>query len=151
MPLADASFVDSDGRPDQTALHEFGPSLEVVVSPLVDPPRPPTEGHTTHALVDTGATQSCIDIQVAESLGLPVVDFVMIVGAAGASRHPLYAARVAIPALEIFEFGAFAGVDLGAGEQPHRVLLGRTFLQGTVMIYDGVRGQVTIASYRIPD
>ena len=151
MPLADAAFVDSDGRPDQTALLEFGPSLEVVVSPLVDPPRPPTEGHTTHALVDTGATQSCIDVQVAESLDLPVVDFVMIAGAAGESRHPLYAARVAIPALEIFEFGAFAGVDLGAGEQPHRVLLGRTFLQGTVMIYDGIRGQVTIASYRVPD
>ena len=59
--------------------------------------------------------------------------------------------RVAIPALEIFEFGAFAGVDLGAGEQPQRVLLGRTFLQSTVMIYDGVRGQVTVASYRIAD
>ena len=151
MPLADAAFVDSSGRPDHAALIEFGPSLEVVVSPFIEPPQPPTEGHTTHALVDTGATQSCIDIQVAESLGLPVVDYVMIAGATGASRHPLYAARVAIPALEIFEFGAFAGVDLAAGEQPHRVLLGRSFLAGTVMIYDGVRAQVTIASYRIPD
>ena len=151
MPLADAAFLDSDGRPDHAALIEFGPSLEVVVSPFVDPPQPPTEGHTTHALVDTGATQSCIDIQVAQSLSLPVVDFVMIAGAAGASRHPLYAARVAIPALEIFQFGAFAGVGLTDAEQPHRVLLGRTFLQGTVMIYDGVRAQVTIASYRIPD
>ena len=75
----------------------------------------------------------------------------MIAGAAGASRHPLYAARIAVPALEIFQIGAFAGVDLAAGEQPHRVLPGRTFLQGTVMIYDGVRAQVTIASCRIPD
>ena len=151
MPLADAGFVDPGGKPDHAALVEFGPSLEVVVSSFVDPPQPPTEGHTTHALVDTGATQSCIDMQVAESLGLPVVDFVMMAGAAGASRHPLYAARVAIPALEIFQFGAFAGVDLAAGGQPHRVLLGRTFLAGTVMIYDGVRAQVTVASCRIPD
>lgn len=151
MPLADAAFVDPDGRPDHTALIDYGPTITVVVSPLDDPPQPPTEGHTTLALVDTGATQSCIDIEVAESLGLPVVDFVTIAGAAGASRHPLYAAKVAIPTLEMFEFGAFAGVDLGPGEQPHRVLLGRTFLQSTVMIYDGVRGQVTIASYRIPD
>ena len=150
MPLADAAFVDSEGRPDHAALIQFGPSLEVVVSPLVDPSEP-AEGHTTQALVDTGATQSCIDIHVAQSLNLPVVDFVMIAGAAGTKRHPLYAARVAIPRLEISEFGAFAGVDLGAGEQPHRVLLGRTFLQGTVMIYDGIRAQVTIASYRIPD
>ena len=151
MPLADAAFLDAGGRPDHASLIGFGPSLEVVVSTLFDPPQPPTEGHTTHALVDTGATQSCIDMQLAQTLGLPVVDFVMISGAAGASRHPLYAARVAIPALEVFQFGAFAGVDLTAGEQPHRVLLGRTFLQGTVMIYDGIRAQVTIASCRIPD
>ena len=151
MPLADAAFVDSEGRPDHAALIEFGPSLEVVVSPFVSPPASPAEGHTTHALVDTGATQSCIDNEVAQSLGLPVVDYVMIAGAAGARRHPLYAVRVAIPVLEISQFGAFADVDLGAGEQPHRVLLGRTFLQGTVMIYDGVRAQVTIASVRIPD
>ena len=38
-----------------------------------------------------------MDIEVTESLGLPLVDFVMIAGAAGASRHPLYATRVAIP------------------------------------------------------
>ena len=86
MPLADAAFADSEGRPDRAALIELGPSLEVVVSPLVDPPRPPTEGHTTHALIDTGATQSCIDIQVAQSLNLPVVDFVMIADAPGANR-----------------------------------------------------------------
>ena len=151
MPLADAAFVNSEGRPDHAALIQIGPSLEVVVSPLVDPSQPPTEGHTTQALVDTGAAQCCIDIHVAESLDLPVVDFVMIAGAAGTKRHALYAARVAIPTLGIFKFGAFAGVDLGAGEQPHRVLLGRTFLRGSVMIYDGIRAQVTIARYQFPD
>ena len=77
MPLADAAFLDPDGRPDHASLIEFGPSLEVVVSTHVDPKHAPTEGHTTHALVDTGATQSCIDMQLAQTLGLPVVDFVM--------------------------------------------------------------------------
>ena len=151
MPLADAAFLDPDGRPDHASLIEFGPSIEVIVSTHVDPTQAPTEGHTTHALVDTGASQSCIDMQLAQTLDLPVVDFVMIGGAAGANRHPQYAARIAIPVLEILQFGAFAGVDLAGGEQPHRVLLGRTFLQSTVMIYDGIRAQVTIASYRIPD
>ena len=151
MPLADAGFLNRDGRPDHTSLIKFGPSIEVVVSAQVDPTQAPTEGHTTHALVDTGASQSCIDMQLAQTLGLPVVDFVMIGGAAGANRHPLYAGRVAIPVLEIFQFGAFAGVDLAGGEQPHQVLLGRTFLQNTVMIYDGIRGQITIASDHVPD
>ena len=101
MPLADAAFLDSDGRPDHASLIGLDPSLEVFVSTHVDPTRPPTEGHTTHALVDTGTSRSCIDMQLAHRLGLPVVDLVMIGGAAGASRHPLYAARIAIPVLEI--------------------------------------------------
>ena len=156
MPLTDAAFADSDGRPDHAALLELGPSLEVVVSPLVDLAQPPTEGHiteghVTHALVDTGATQSCIDTQVAESLELSVVDYVTLSGAAGPSPHPLFMAKVAIPLLDILEFGAFIGVDLAAGGQPHRVLLGRTFLRSTVMIYDGIRAQVTLASCRFPD
>jgi hypothetical protein len=151
MPLADTGFIDQDGRPDHALLVRFGPSIEVVVSTLVDPNQPQPEGHATHALIDTGATQSCIDIQLAESLGLPIVDEITLGGAAGAKRHDVYAARVTIPSLEIAQFGPFAGVDLEGGEQAHRVLLGRTFLQGTVMIYDGLRAQVTIASARLAE
>ena len=53
-------------------------------------------------------------MQFAQTLGLAVVDLVMIGGVAGASRHPLYAARVVIPSLEVFQFGAlaFAGLNL---------------------------------------
>ena len=57
MPLADAGYADSDGRPDHATLIDPWQSLAVVVSPLVDPP-PPADGHITRALVDTGATQS---------------------------------------------------------------------------------------------
>ena len=62
MPLADAAFVDSDGRPNHAALIELGPSLEDVGSPLVDPPQPPTAMHTTHALVDAAETQRRIEV-----------------------------------------------------------------------------------------
>ena len=119
MPLADAGFLDPDGKPNRASLIGFGPSLQVVVSTHVDTTDAPTEGHTTHALVDTGASQSYIDMQLAQSLGLAVVDFVMIGGAAGASRYPLYAARIAIPVLEIFQFGAFANVLARIDELPH--------------------------------
>lgn len=151
MPLADAGFVDNAGRPDQISLIRFGPSIEVVVSALPDGDRFPSEGRTTHALIDTGATRSCIDTELARSLGLLVVDVVTISGAAGPREHDVYAAHVAIPGLEMARYGPFAGVDLKAGGQPHKVLLGRTFLHGTMMIYDGIRGQVTIASTRLTD
>ena len=149
MPLADLGFVDREGRPDSRLLVDAGPTVEVAVTTLVASDGLPPDGHTTHALVDTGAAQSCIDAELAEALGLPVVDEMTISGVAGARQHDVYAARVAIPSLEVAQFGAFAGVDLASGGQPHRVLLGRTFLQGTVMIYDGIRAQVTIASARV--
>ena len=150
MPLADLGF-NRDGRPDPTRLVGAGPTIEVVVSALIasDELLPPTR--TTHALVDTGAAQSCIDNDLARELDLPVIDQMTVSGAAGAQQHDVYTARVEIPSLEIAEFGAFAGVELAAGGQLHRVLLGRTFLRGTVMIYDGIRAQVTIASARLND
>jgi hypothetical protein len=45
-----------------------------------------------------------------------------------------------------FQWGAFAGVELRAGGQPHGVLLGRSFLNQCIMIYDGIREQVTVAT-----
>ena len=149
MPLADLGFLDRAGRPDPTLLVGAGPTIEVVVSTLAMPDGLPPPTRTTHALVDTGAAQSCIDNDLARELVLPVIDRMTVSGAAGARQHDVYAVRVEIPSLEVGQFGAFAGVDLAAGGQPHGILLGRTFLQGTVMIYDGIRAQVTIASTRM--
>ena len=59
MPLADAGYVNSNGRPDHAALIDLGPGLAVGVSPLIDPP-PPEDSHITRALVDPGATQNSI-------------------------------------------------------------------------------------------
>ena len=145
MPLVDAGFYDQHGRPDSTRLVSYGPTLQVQVGayPQTNPAPDP---QVAHALVDTGAAQSCIDAQLAQRLQLPVVDVVAISGAAGTSQHDVYLANVTIPALAMSQYGAFAGVDLEGGGQEHRVLLGRTFLQGTIMIYDGLRAQVTLAS-----
>ena len=67
-------------------LIQFGPTLLVDVgfdpdySP--DSGKPPIAGMKgIHALVDTGATESCIDNQLAQSLNLPVVDRRPIAGA----------------------------------------------------------------------
>jgi predicted aspartyl protease len=98
------------------------------------------------ALVDTGASQSCIDSDLAAALGLKPIDEILMAGVGGAKQHLVYLAHILIPQLDIIQWGAFAGVDLKAGGQAHRVLLGRTFLNGCILIYDGIRAQVTIAS-----
>ena len=150
MPVAEAGFVDDDGRPLHGRLLEFGPTIQVTVGLM-------TEGEETppprfaHALVDTGASDSCIDTQLAQELDLPIVDVEMISGVGGPQEHFVYAARVDIPSLEFLQFGRFAGVNLAAGGMEHRVLLGRTFLQNTVMIYDGLRAQITLAAMRLPE
>ena len=88
-----------------------------------------TASQVVAALVDTGASESCIDNKLAEELGLPVIDKMDMSGVSGMKKHNVYLASVHIPELEFAQYGRFAGVDLRDGGQIHQVLLGRTFLQ----------------------
>jgi len=97
-----------------------------------------------HALVDTGASESCIDALVATQVGLPVVDRRPIAGVGGKHMVNMYLAQIYVPTLAFTIFGAFAGVDLAAGGQEHRALIGRTFLRHFTMVYEGRSGTVTI-------
>ena len=154
MPIIDCGWFDDDGKPSRAHLRLLGPTTQVVVSLLGDPPATESDEEprtqTVRALIDTGASVSCIDDQLAKDLGLPVVDVQAIAGSDGTADHDVYMARVSIPGLEFNEYGRFAGVHLQKGGQPQQVLLGRSFLNNTIMIYDGIRGQVTVAAARIP-
>ena len=154
MPVVDTGFYGQDGLPEKALLLQYGPTLAVTVShyrsdagPIA--PLAQMDPVGTHALVDTGATESCIDIGLAQELELPVIDTVEISGSDGTRTHPVHLAAVDIPSLEFYQYGRFAGVALSDGGQQHRALLGRTFLQSVIMIYDGLRGQVTLASMRM--
>lgn len=96
------------------------------------------------ALIDTGATESCIDDQLAKKLGLPIIDKQPCAGAGGTTTLEVYMAMIEIPSIRFRQYGRFMGVHLAAGGQQHAVLLGRTLLQDMVMIYDGERGSVVL-------
>jgi predicted aspartyl protease len=96
------------------------------------------------ALVDTGATESCIDIQLAVQLNLPIINQRSYGGAAGIHLANMYMAQISVPSLFFIIYGEFAGVDLTGGLQTHRALIGRTFLQHFNMTYSGLTGAVTI-------
>jgi predicted aspartyl protease len=98
------------------------------------------------ALVDTGATESCIDSQLALNLNLPIVDRRKISGTYGPHEVNIHLAQVHVPSLNFTVYGAFAGVHLAAGGQPHKALIGRTFLRHYTMIYEGRTGNVTLSS-----
>lgn len=96
------------------------------------------------ALVDTGAGASFIDEALAQALGLPVVDRQRISGSNGAHEVNMYLAQIHVPQLPFTQLGSFGGVQLAAGGQGHRALIGRTFLRHFIMTFNGMSGEVEL-------
>ena len=102
------------------------------------------------ALIGTGASESCIDSELAAILELPIVDRIKVAGVGGTEELNLHAAQISIPDMALNLYGRFAGVHLVAGGQNHRALLGRSFLLHCDMTYNGAAGSVTIRGPSIP-
>jgi hypothetical protein len=150
MAITLCGFNDSPTANGQSMLVQFGPTLLVDIGfdPSYDPNKPgvltlPLKG--VHALVDTGATASCIDNGVAMQLNLPIIDRQKISGIGGMHEVNMHLGHVFVPGLMKTIYGQFAGVDLIAGGQPHSALIGRTFLQHFTLFYDGRTGDVSIS------
>jgi predicted aspartyl protease len=150
MPQTKCGFDNSPGASGSDLLVAWGPTLIVNVGFDPDfkgPPRIPVPGISDiRALVDTGATECCIDSLLASQLGLPVVDRRSISGVGGRHVVNVHLAQVFVSSLNFIMYGMFAAVDLAAGGQAHRVLMGRTFLRAFTMTYEGRTGTVTISS-----
>ena len=99
-----------------------------------------------HALIDTGASHSCIDLDFAAQLKLPIVDRQTMMTPSH-SEHicPVYSGAY----LEII--GAGRSPDniklLGASlkEQSINVLAGRDILANGILIYNGAEGLISFA------
>jgi predicted aspartyl protease len=149
MPEAKCGFDDDHRGTGSELLVQLGPTLVVDIGfdPDFDPViggAPSAQLKGSHALVDTGATESCIDAAVAAALNLPIVDRRNIAGVGGIHEVNLHLAQIYIPELDFTIYGRFAAVNLQAGGQPHVVLIGRTFLRHVTLTYDGATGQVNI-------
>ena len=152
MAITDAGFVDGPEGSGADLLQRVGPTLIVRVSigaphPVLSSPRPPDVGVTVAqvpALIDTGASESCIDQDLADQLALTLVDRRIVSGAGGRHDLNVYLAEIDIPGLLVKQYGLFTAVRLAEGGAIHRVLLGRTLLRELVVIYDGRRGVVTM-------
>ena len=132
-------------------LAAYGPTILVDIgfdpSYVLTQTAPPTPGmNGIQALIDTGASESCIDSVLAAQLNLPIVDARVVSGVHGPQEVNMHLAQVHVLSLNVTIYGTFAGVHLAAGGQPHKALLGRTFLQAFTMVYEGGTGTVTISS-----
>ena len=145
MTLVRAGYPGAEEGHEPFALTRYGANVEVSVSPLVDDRKRPLE-KVTHALIDTGAEESCIDERLARELRMPVVDTIAIFWAGESREHNVYAANIVVHGLKLGVQGRCVGIDFIPGDIPQEVILGRTFLEGVLMIYDGLKGEVTLAS-----
>jgi len=143
----DGGGVVGSGR---AALAAYGPTLMVSIG--FDPnwtpgaAAPPASGIADQeALVDTGASISCIDSGLAMRLNLPIVDRQPIGGIGGRHEANMHLAQIHVPTLNFTIHGSFAAVDLIAGGQRHYALIGRNFLSRFTMVYEGRTGTVTLS------
>lgn len=152
MPKTECGFITIEGGAlAKDLLVSYGPTLFVDIG--FDPAFKPGQGRTPkpgmtqiRALVDSGATESCIDSVLASQLNLPIIDRRIFSGIGGKHEVNIHLAQVHIPSLNFTLYGAFAGVHLEAGGQWHKALIGRTFLLHYTMIYNGRTGVVTLSS-----
>lgn len=150
MPSVECGFPDRDGLSGSVRLAVQGPTIFVRIG--FDPAfSPSVEGFPSiptrplPALIDTGATESCFDARLAADLHLPVVERASVAGAHGTGSVNMYVAQIHVPSLGVNIVGRFAGVQLEAGGQGHRALIGRTFLMHFTMTYDGPTGAVRLS------
>ena len=151
MPTASAGFGDGGGALGRDLLVQYGPTLLVRVGfdSAFDPGhsgRPNLPETPVPALVDTGASESCIDSDLAAHLGLPIVDRMEIGGVHGLGEVNVHLAQIYVPDLAFTIYGQFASVHLAVGGLGHSAIIGRDFLQFYTMTYEGRTGVVTIGN-----
>ena len=102
------------------------------------------------ALIDTGATRSCVDTQVISSLQVNPIGIATVGTAKGQVQQNLYPAKFNFPDANnmTIEFSSAVGVDLtgqSIGEQRLVALIGRDVLSHCILIYNGPGGFFTLA------
>lgn len=97
------------------------------------------------ALIDTGASNTCIDDEAAQSMSLPVID----VGAMNSASHTKTPSNIYPTQIEIsgFRIQFQSPRTMGAALKEHGLLmlLGRDLLQRCTLFYNGAAGQITLS------
>lgn len=116
-----------------------GPHIPVIVrSPHVGDRRPGGDFLQLDALIDTGASDICIDVKTARRLGLHAVDTTFIGGIGGSVEAVVFAGVLEVPPLHFRRVvRMFSPKDVVLTS---KILLGRSFLENFIMTYDGPNG-----------
>ena len=137
--------------PPGTALQQRGPVIQVqlgleqtMAQALTQQGKTPPAFKTGFALIDTGASVSCVDDSAAKELKLPVVDVAQMTSASH-SAHPcnMYPVQLNLPGG--IGFGAPRAMGANLAVQGFIAIIGRDVLQRCTMFYNGNAGQITLS------
>lgn len=99
---------------------------------------------TIQAMIDTGASISTINSQVAQNAGLQQTGSTQLGGVGGVQDSAIYAAALSIPAYGINVATVQVASVPGQLPAPADMLVGRDILENLVMTYDGGQGQINL-------
>lgn len=157
MPIHNRHYIDAKKQVhNPAALAVAGPLLEVEVNipqPLINllssqnkPIPPPQPGV---ALIDTGASRTCVELTVLSGLGINPIGITNVGTAGGTTPCQLFPARLSFPALSMtVDFGSVISVNLQGQTvdgNPIIALIGRDVLSRGLFIYSGNGGFFTLA------
>lgn len=160
MPILSIQFggeaTDPSGNkldvPGNLVLFRSGPCMQVSISvaepvavQLLQQGKKLPAPISGMALVDTGASTTCIDETVAQKLLLPVTDVVMVASAShAATQQNVYPARIEVVGLSI-AINALNAIGAPLAPQGIIALIGRDVLQHCTLFYNGMTGSISLA------
>ena len=96
------------------------------------------------ALIDTGASNTCIDQGAAEKAGLPTIGKAAMASASHPEHEvPVYSAKLVIPQFSDIDVAYAMGANLGG--MGLTALIGRDLLQRAVLVYNGTDGSIALS------
>ncbi len=159
MPVHNHFLRDHNKEPNPsllTAVGAFFP-IEIHVPPpiaqvLTDKGESIPEPASGLALIDTGATMTCVHEAMLTKLGLSPIGLITSGTAGGPVQQSLYPARLVFPTTGwAVDLAAVAGVNLSGQQiasdppQPIIALVGRNILEHWVFVWNGPGGHWTVA------
>jgi hypothetical protein len=102
------------------------------------------ESLTITAIIDTGASLTVINPEVAATCKLRATGFVNIASVEKFGKYPQHAARVRFPGTRLSDFDGIAVVACKISRQPYACLIGRDILRKWLLKYHGGNGIVSI-------
>ena len=143
----DGRDVHGNALEDPSIFAQHGPVLEVVLLPHEGVKG--AESQQGYAMIDTGASRSCVNEKNADKAGWPIIDTAKLASV----THPdntvrVFRGRLSCAAFNTnIEVPSWMGVNLNNKGSPFPLvaLIGRDLLQQAVFIYNGHARLYTLA------